>query len=91
MNPGRNATLRRVLALWRRVEGMRYPSVKALAVEFKVHHRTIRRDLEVLEDIGCRVPRWRDEYTPRWTGRTRGAVATPPRDTDARPIAEKGI
>jgi len=76
MNPGRNVTVRRLLKLWRRVETMRYPSVKALAAEFKVHQRTIRRDLEVLEDIGCRVPKWRDEYTTRWKGKTRNAGAT---------------
>lgn len=57
---GRQESLRRVLQLLRRVEGLRYvPSLDALAEEFHVHPRTIRRDLELLERVGYRVPVFR--------------------------------
>jgi DeoR/GlpR family transcriptional regulator of sugar metabolism len=36
-----------------------------LALVFHVTTRTIRRDLELLEEVGFRVPRWRDEYQKR--------------------------
>jgi DeoR/GlpR family transcriptional regulator of sugar metabolism len=60
-------SLRRVLALLRHVETMRYaPSLVDLAREFNVTDRTIRRDLELLEEVGFRVPRWRDEQRKSW-------------------------
>jgi predicted DNA-binding transcriptional regulator YafY len=59
-------SLRRVLALLCRVQAMRYaPDLRELAREFNVTDRTIRRDLELLEEVGFRVPRWRDEYQKR--------------------------
>jgi predicted DNA-binding transcriptional regulator YafY len=57
---GRNESIRRLLALLRRVDGMRYaPSLHDLAREFGVSHRTIRRDLDLLEEVGFKVPKWR--------------------------------
>jgi predicted DNA-binding transcriptional regulator YafY len=45
---------------------MRYaPSIELLADEFHVCPRTIRRDFELLERVGCRVPKYRDEYGSR--------------------------
>lgn len=54
---GRLAGVRRVLQVWRRVEGLRYrPTVRQLADEFQVHWRTIARDLAVLEELRFAVP-----------------------------------
>ena len=65
-NPTRGTSLRRVLSLARRVEAMRYaPRLTELAREFNVTDRTIRRDLELLEEVGYRIPRWRDEKPRR--------------------------
>jgi DNA-binding transcriptional regulator YhcF (GntR family) len=44
----------------RRLENQRcMPSIRLLAEDYRVHPRTIRRDLEVLETIGVRLPNWR--------------------------------
>ncbi len=52
--------LRRALALWQRLQGLRYaPSLAELADQFNVTTRTIRRDLELLESVGLDVPKWR--------------------------------
>lgn len=60
---GRGGSLLRVLRLLRRVEGARYaPPLADLAREFEVSDRTIRRDLELLEEAGFAVPKYRDEY-----------------------------
>lgn len=79
MTRGRNEALRRVLLLQRRLEGSRYsPSLLELAGDYNVTTRTIRRDLEVLESVGCLLPRWRDEYRARREqGTTVNAGATP--------------
>jgi predicted DNA-binding transcriptional regulator YafY len=56
---GRNATLCRVLALARRLDGLRYaPRLEVLADEFCVSVQTIRRDLYALEDAGWPVPQY---------------------------------
>jgi predicted DNA-binding transcriptional regulator YafY len=60
---GRGSIIVRLLKLSRRLEGARYaPNLLELAHEFGVCERTIRRDLECLEEAGIRVPKWRDEY-----------------------------
>lgn len=52
----RHRTLERVLRLEDRCRGMRrWPDLHALAAEFGVSHRTIRRDLESLQAVG-RLP-----------------------------------
>lgn len=57
---GRNEGLRRVLQLLRRLDGLRYaPSLQVLAEELAVNPRTVRRDLELLESCGLKVPMWR--------------------------------
>lgn len=57
---GRNESLRRVLLLERRLRGLHYaPSFQELAEEFAVTTRTIRRDFELLESVGTRLPQWR--------------------------------
>lgn len=57
---GRHAGLLRVLTLLQRTQrgmGLRYaPSLRALAEEFAVDPRTIRRDFQLLERAGFRVP-----------------------------------
>lgn len=59
-NRGRNESIRRVLSLARRLEGLRYaPSLQALAVEFQVNKRTVYRDLELLESLDFKLPIWR--------------------------------
>ncbi len=61
---GRQTSLIRVLRLLHRCGGNRYaPPLKQLADEFHVSTRTIRRDFEVLEYVGCRIPRYTDFYT----------------------------
>lgn len=53
-------SLRRLLQLAQELEPMKYaPPLDELALAFNVNPRTIRRDLELLEEIGYRVPRWR--------------------------------
>jgi predicted DNA-binding transcriptional regulator YafY len=55
---GRNATIRRLLRLAKRLEGLQTrPSVYALAPEFGVHPRTIARDIALLEELYVLVPR----------------------------------
>lgn len=57
----RNESIRRLLTLARQLEPLQYaPPIEELAWQFKVHPRTIRRDLELLESVGYRVPKWRD-------------------------------
>lgn len=54
----RNRALKRVLRLAKRLEGVRVrPPVARLADEFRVCHRTIRRDLAALQDAGWLVPK----------------------------------
>lgn len=49
--------MRRVLLLWRHIDGRRYrPSLAALAETFQVHTRTVRRDLALLEELHFDVP-----------------------------------
>lgn len=61
---GRLEMLRRVLLLMRRLEGQRHaPPIKMLAEDYRVHRRTIRRDLELLETVGIQLPPWREEHT----------------------------
>jgi predicted DNA-binding transcriptional regulator YafY len=56
----RAESLRRILALKARLDGRRYaPRLVDLAREFECHERTIRRDLELLEELGVTVPKWR--------------------------------
>lgn len=56
----RSESIRRLLTILRRVDGLRYaPSLYELAQEFDVSTRTIRRDLILLEEVGYSVPRWR--------------------------------
>lgn len=57
---GRNAQLVRVLLLAKRLQYLRQqPSLTELARYYNVHTRTIRRDLEALEEAGWPVPQWR--------------------------------
>lgn len=60
MRPGRNGSLRRVLVLMKRLEGVKYlPSLGSLARDLGVCQRTVRRDLELIESVGHKVPMWR--------------------------------
>lgn len=60
MGRKRNQGLLRALRLMRRLQGLRYaPTLEALAVEFGVTTRTIRRDLGALEMVGHPLPRYR--------------------------------
>lgn len=71
---GRNWTLRRVLGLARRIDGMRMlPSLDLLADEFGVSTRTIRRDLYALEQAGWPMPQFR--HFPRHVMEIREAMA----------------
>lgn len=67
----RGQSLIRVLKLARRLERVKTcPMLQVLAEEFKVHPRTIRRDLEALEQAGWRVPqRWYEATTWEQGGR----------------------
>jgi predicted DNA-binding transcriptional regulator YafY len=57
----RQNSLRRVLCLMEKLRLDAYaPPLAELAEEFHVTTRTIRRDLELLEEVGVYVPRWRD-------------------------------
>jgi predicted DNA-binding transcriptional regulator YafY len=57
----RQNSLRRVLCLMEKLHLDAYaPPLAELAQEFQVTTRTIRRDLELLEEVGVYVPRWRD-------------------------------
>lgn len=50
----------RVLRLRRHLDGKRYiPSLHALAAEFQVSERTIRRDIKTLEEAHEPLPIWR--------------------------------
>lgn len=61
-NHGRSEGLRRVLLLRKHLDGRRYAhSLIDLAQRFDVSTRTIRRDLELLESIGERLPIWRQD------------------------------
>jgi predicted DNA-binding transcriptional regulator YafY len=54
--------VRRLAALMRYCEGRRYAiNLRGVARGLGVCERTIRRDLEALEQAGWPVPRWRDE------------------------------
>lgn len=56
----RNATLIRVLSLRLRIaEAAQMPTLRQLSREFGVCPRTVRRDLESLEDAGEVLPPWR--------------------------------
>lgn len=56
----RNDSLRRVLKLAKRLEGLTYaPRLDVLAAEFGVHVRTIRRDLMLLDECGFILPIWK--------------------------------
>lgn len=56
----RNVTLTRVLSLRLRItEAPQMPTLRQLSREFGVHPRTVRRDLESLEDAGEVLPPWR--------------------------------
>ena len=53
----RGAALRRVLTLYRSLSGRRYrPPAGALARELGCSHRTVYRDLAVLDEVGLPVP-----------------------------------
>lgn len=53
----RNRTLKRVLGLAKRLEGVKIrPSAARLADEFRVCRRTIMRDLAALHEAGWAVP-----------------------------------
>lgn len=55
--PSRLQTLRRVLLIMKGIEALEYlPSIDYLAEEHDVSRRTIFRDLEILREVGCRVP-----------------------------------
>lgn len=57
---GRNESLRRILTLMRRIEGVRYlPSLHPLARDLGVCRRTVYRDLQLLELVGYTVPLYR--------------------------------
>ncbi len=54
----RNVALIRCLRLMRRLEGCRVrPDLEALATEYHVSTRTIRRDLIALSEAGVPVPK----------------------------------
>lgn len=54
---GRTASVRRVLLLWKAVEGRRYrPTTRELASQLGVHPKTVRRDIAVLEELHFAVP-----------------------------------
>lgn len=63
-NRRRNGALVRCLLLKAKLEGGRYWSLRELSDEFQVHQRTIRRDIEVLEEIGVAI--MRDELEQMW-------------------------
>lgn len=55
----RNRSLRRVLLLLRTLQGGGRYTFRELGLMYGVHHRTIRRDVEVLQEVGyavCRAP-----------------------------------
>jgi predicted DNA-binding transcriptional regulator YafY len=55
---GRNRALKRVLMLAKRLQAARKPPrLEALADEFRVSTRTIRRDIAALDDAGWPVQR----------------------------------
>lgn len=57
---GRGVALLRVLRVVRRLDHARYaPTLSQLATDFEVSERTIRRDLELLEEAGFAIPTWR--------------------------------
>lgn len=57
---GRGVMTIRILKLRRHLDGRRYiPSLAALAAEFNVTDRTIRRDLKTLEEAHEPLPIWR--------------------------------
>lgn len=54
---GRNASIRRVLLVWKAVQGRRFrPPANELAQRFGVHFRTIYRDFALLEELHFAVP-----------------------------------
>lgn len=60
MNAGRNVLAVRLLRLAKRLDGCRMaPPLTELAAELEVCPRTIRRDLQALEEAGWRVPQFR--------------------------------
>lgn len=57
----RSALVRRLAMVLLYTAKRRYaPDVKCLARGLHVSERTIRRDLEALEDAGWPMPKWRD-------------------------------
>ena len=50
--PRRNVSLVRVLTILRQFEGGRRLTMQGCATAFQVHPRTIRRDFELLEEVG---------------------------------------
>lgn len=59
MKRGRYGATLRVLTILRDLDGARYVSLRTLASQHTVSVRTVRRDLELLERAGCRLPKWR--------------------------------
>lgn len=59
MKGARADGLLRVLQLLKRLQDLDAPALDAWAAEFRVHPRTIRRDLDLIERAGFRV-RFRD-------------------------------
>jgi predicted DNA-binding transcriptional regulator YafY len=58
----RGAIVRRLAMVLLYTAKRRYaPSIKCMARGLGVCERTIRRDLEALEEAGWPMPRWRDE------------------------------
>ncbi len=58
----RGSGLERAIKLLRRLEGRQScPSLQRLAADYEVNARTIRRDLEALENAGVTLPTWRRE------------------------------
>lgn len=55
----RKRVIRRLVALMDACRTRRYVDVCELAREHECSDRTIRRDLEAMEECGVRVPRWR--------------------------------
>ena len=65
----RNAALVRCLQIAKRLEGRRYvDSLDELALTFGVTTRTIRRDLEVLQETGWIQAAWKKAESPSLRG-----------------------
>jgi predicted DNA-binding transcriptional regulator YafY len=78
--------LERVLRLQRCLAGLHYcPSLETLAAEFAVSTRTIRRDLELLERVGLKVPQY------RWYAFGQGYTATTTRQGLVDKVREEQV